>query len=56
MKGILSYLVRGTRDIRSVLAALVGPVHNIFFLASTLYDLSLSPSKLGRLPCLDTCL
>jgi hypothetical protein len=43
MKGVLSWLVRwashaGTRDFRSVLAALVGPVQNTFFLTVDYFD------------------
>jgi hypothetical protein len=53
MKAVLSCLVHwasraGTRDYCSALAALVGPVQNIFFLA---VPLSPSPSQLGRQPC-----
>ncbi len=56
MKGVLSWLVRGacsagTRDFCSALAALIGPVHNIFFL-TVQYIISIplcpTPSKLGR--------
>jgi hypothetical protein len=47
MKGVLPWLVRwagraGTRDIYSALAALVGPVQNIFFL-NVLYFNSFVP-------------
>ncbi len=64
MKGVLSWLVRwacraGTRDFCSALAALVGPVQNIF---SPPYTISIplspyaSPGKLGRQPCWVACL
>ncbi len=57
MRGVLPWLVRwawcaGTRDFCPALAALVGPVQNIF---SSLYTISIHlsplPSKLGRQPC-----
>jgi hypothetical protein len=43
MKGVLSWLVRwacrtGTRDFCSALAALVGPVQNIFFLTAHYFN------------------
>ncbi len=62
MKGVLSWLVRwvcraGIRDFCSALAALVGPVKNIF---SSPYIISIplspSPSNLGRQPCWISCL
>jgi hypothetical protein len=64
MKWVLPWLVRwsfraSTGDFCIVLAALVGPVQNIFFL-TVLYIISIplspSPSKLGRVIALvDPC-
>jgi hypothetical protein len=62
MKEVLSWFVRwacrgGRRDFCSALAALVGPVKNIFsspYTSSIL--LSSSSSKLGRQPCWVACL
>jgi hypothetical protein len=62
MKGFLSWLIRwacraGTRYLCSALAALVGPVENIFSSPYTIsVTLSPSPSKLGRQPCWVACL
>jgi hypothetical protein len=49
----LRWFVRaGTSDFCSALAALVGPVQNIFFLTVHYYSsFDPSPSKLGRHPC-----
>ncbi len=62
MKGVLPWLVRWacrvrTKDLDSALAALVGPVQNIFSSPYTIsIPLSPSPSKLGRLSCRVACL
>jgi hypothetical protein len=54
MKGVLPWLVRwargaGTRDFSPALAALVGPVQNIFLSPYTFsFDLSPSPSQPDR--------
>jgi hypothetical protein len=62
MKGVLSWLVHwacraSARDFCSALAALVGPVQNIFPSPYIiLIPLSPSPSKLGRQPCWVACL
>jgi hypothetical protein len=54
LKGVLPWLVTwacrtGTRDFCPALAALVGPVQNIFFIPYTIsISLSTSPSKLGK--------
>jgi hypothetical protein len=54
MKGVLPWLFRwafchaDTRDFCSALAALIGPVQNIFFLTVHYFD---SFCKLGRQPC-----
>ncbi len=62
MKGVLPWLVRwvrgaGTRDFSPALAALVGPVQNIFLSPYTsLLDLSPSYSQLGRQSCRVVCL
>ncbi len=57
---VLFYFVRRAcraRDFCSVLAALVGPVQNIFSPPYTiLFPLSPSPSKLGRQSCWVACL
>jgi hypothetical protein len=46
-----------TRDFCSALAALVGPVQNIFSSPYTIsIPLSPSPCKLGRKPCWEACL
>jgi hypothetical protein len=57
MKGVLPCLVNwacpaGTRDFCSALAALVGPVQNIFLAVHYFNSfVLLSPSMLGRQPC-----
>ncbi len=62
MKGVLPWLFRwacaaGTRDFCPALAALIGPVQNIFSSPYTIsMPLSLSPSKLGRQLCWVACL
>jgi hypothetical protein len=63
MRGVLPWLFRwtcrtDTRDFCPALAALVGPVENIYFLIIHYFNffLSPSPSKLGRQPCWIACL
>jgi hypothetical protein len=62
MAGALSWLVRwacraGTRDFCSALAALVGLVQKICFLAVHNFNAFVpSPSKMDRQPCWVTCL
>jgi hypothetical protein len=66
MQGVLPWLVRwacraGTRDFYSALAALVGPVQNIFSPPYTIpytisMPLSQSLRKLDRQPCWVACL
>ncbi len=59
MKGVFPYqaFCAGTSDFCSALAALVGPVQNIFSLPCTFsIPLSPSPSKLGRQQCWIACL
>ncbi len=63
MKGVLPWLFdwacrASTRDFCSALAALVGPVQNIFFSLPYIISIQLSPfpCKLGGQPCLVACL
>jgi hypothetical protein len=62
MKVVLPWLVRtacraGTRAFISALTAVVGPMHNIFFLALYYFNSFVPPpSKLGRQSCRVACL
>jgi hypothetical protein len=59
MKGVLPLLRRalraGTRDFCPALTALVGPVHNIFFIYTEHFFTSFVPIAQGRQSSLVTC-
>ncbi len=61
MKGVLSWLVRwayraGTRDFCSALAAVVGPVQNVFFLTVYYFNSFVFVAQQAGQPCWVACL